>query len=437
MNKKGFTVIELMKTFTLIAIISVLLINLTLTLKEIYINGDMKTALLTKQGNMTDKIYKDLKENKLISLTSCGTNCINFEYENGTKVLKINKDKKILTYDNYSIKLGDGGYFGTVEISNYDSDIGYIFNLNIPIYHKLVKGDFGININHQLESLTFDDSINFNVIEKDKKVICKRAVSLHKEECTQTDETYFCSGAGYTLNGTKRTTTITYGNFGIKGVLTSGDAFDCDVNGDGTYNSENERFYYLTDIDKETVSLIYYNNTLKGVPNNTSSALIAYDNTHGTTNDTALNNYGPITAITNLPTTTQWKNISLKNTTRQILNEKGGTTTTAGKLPAKFSYSKYAARLITYNEIVTVCNNKDLSPNGSLDACSYLLENSKFSSNLIGNHGYLTETPNSNYSYPILYVLTTNRDISNNPIYNNSIIGVRPVIEIAKENIVY
>lgn len=159
MNKKGFTVVELMTTFALVTVISILLIKLTITLKEVYINGDIKTALLTKQGNMTDKIYKDLDENNLNSLTSCGKNCINFEYETGTKTLKINKN--ILTYDNYSIKLGDGGYFGTVDISNYDSDIGYYFNLNIPIYHKLVKGNYGININYQSETLNYDESILF------------------------------------------------------------------------------------------------------------------------------------------------------------------------------------------------------------------------------------------------------------------------------------
>lgn len=163
MHKKGFTVVELMTTFVLISVISILLIKLTITLKEIYINGDVKTALLTKQGNMTDKIYKDLKENKLVSLTSCGINCVDFKYDTIKKTLKIDNDKKILTYDNYSIKLGEGGYFGTVYINNYVSDIGVILNLNIPIHHKLLKGDYGININYQTDVLNYDDSIIFDV----------------------------------------------------------------------------------------------------------------------------------------------------------------------------------------------------------------------------------------------------------------------------------
>lgn len=173
MHKKGFTVVELMTTFALISVISVLLIKLTITLKEIYINGDIKTALLTKQGNMTDKIYKDLKENKLVSITSCGINCVDFKYDTIKKTLKIDNDKKILTYDNYSIKLGEGGYFDTVYINNYVSDIGVILNLNIPIHHKLLKGDYGININYQTDVLNYDDSIIFDVTKDN---------SLYKEE---------------------------------------------------------------------------------------------------------------------------------------------------------------------------------------------------------------------------------------------------------------
>mgnify|MGYP005933352381 FL=1 len=105
-------------------------------------------------------------------------------------------------------------------------------------------------------------------ITPEKKVICKRATTLHTEECTQKEAKYFCSGAGYTESGIKGTTTITYGNLGTGGTLSSGDAFDCDVNGDGVYDSKTERFYYVSDyyntstksFESDTAVLIYYNN---------------------------------------------------------------------------------------------------------------------------------------------------------------------------------
>ena len=50
---------------------------------------------------------------------------------------------------------------------------------------------------------------------------------------------------GYKLDGSKGTTTITYGSLELSGTLTTGDTFDCDVNGDGVYNSETEIFIIL------------------------------------------------------------------------------------------------------------------------------------------------------------------------------------------------
>ena len=164
-NKKGFTLVELMTTVSLISIIAILLIRLTITLKTIYIDGDMKTTLLTKQGTMTDKIYKDLKEKDLSSLTSCGENCVNFNYIDGTKKFKINESKKLITYGNYSIKLGDGSYFGTSYIDKYDGDVGDVLSIKIPIYNRMTKGDYGIYITYQKDNIEFDNSIIFSISE--------------------------------------------------------------------------------------------------------------------------------------------------------------------------------------------------------------------------------------------------------------------------------
>ena len=125
-----------------------------------------------------------------------------------------------------------------------------------------------------LDNIT--STINYTMIQKSSgsteepqnKIVCKRATTLHTEECTQKDTTNYCGGAGYTIAGSRGTTTITYGNLGTSGALTSGDAFDCDVNGDGVYDSNTERFYYVSDyyntstkaFESDTAVLIYYNN---------------------------------------------------------------------------------------------------------------------------------------------------------------------------------
>ena len=167
--------------------------------------------------------------------------------------------------------------------------------------------------------------------------ICKRATELHTEECNRNSDG--CYNAGYYVGGTQNTSTITYGKLGIKGTTPeSGDAFDCDVNGDGKYDSETERFYYISDMyDTKTkqfnsnyAGLVYYNNTSvdssgKVRPDSSSSSYVSYY--YGSANE---NWHGPEIAIKNLPAISVWDNVSLFSTNRTILNEQGGGTTNNG-----------------------------------------------------------------------------------------------------------
>ena len=276
-----------------------------------------------------------------------------------------------------------------------------------------------------------DDTLKFdgNSISKDEpkgKIICKRATVLHTEECTQTDSQYFCSGAG--LSGK----TITYGNLGTTGVLTSGDAFDCDVNGDGVYDASTERFYYVSDyydtntktFDSNYATLIYYNNVSSGQP---ADKVYAYDSS-------GENWHGPATAIAQLPTSSQWNNVSLKNSTRTILNENGGNITTGGTLPSNFSYEGYSARLLTIQEI-RQGTNISTSKGGELDNFTYLLENTIFqSNNNVAWHWWL-ETPLSNNSSLAWRIIGNFRGVYNFPIFDVN--AVRPAIEVLKTNISY
>ena len=144
--------------------------------------------------------------------------------------------------------------------------------------------------------------------DPEEDYVCKRATTLHEEPCDRTDA-MGCKAVA------EDSTTITYGSLGTEGTLTPGDAFDCDVNKDGEYNSETERFYYVSDLDTDNNYgvLAYYNNVSGGEPNNT--AKYAYDSS----NNPRVN--GPITLLPQLPTTEQWKNVSLKSTTRKIKDE--------------------------------------------------------------------------------------------------------------------
>ena len=272
----------------------------------------------------------------------------------------------------------------------------------------------------------FNAKLNIEATQYVQPTICKRATTLHTETCTNKEARGYCQADGYALNDT-----ITYGNLGTTGALASGDAFDCDVNGDGVYDSATERFYYVSDMtngvtqDSNTAVLIYYNNVSGGLPSNSTS--YAYD-----VNGNAYTN-GPITAKGQLPTTSQWKNVSLINATRNITDEKNTVRKSA------FSYEAYAARLLAAQEVNAGCGFTVGSvATGELSSkCKYLMENTKYSSSSLKTYGGWLESPYASYSSRAWYVRAYYRDVNSRNVDHATDYGVRPAIEVAKENIEY
>ena len=201
MKKKGFTLIELLAVIVILGIITVIAVPKVLDI----INKSRESAASSSIKLVKDAIKTQVASSDLTGpvFTKETDGCYLFNFDDQTS-----------------------GNAKTLEIKNKDKVSGSI---------KYCNNTFS------------DDTLKFdgNSISKDEpkgKIICKRATVLHTEECTQTDGSMFCSGAGYTANGSKGTSTITYGNLGTSGTLSSGDAFDCDVNGDGTYDPSTERF---------------------------------------------------------------------------------------------------------------------------------------------------------------------------------------------------
>ena len=381
-KEKGFTLIELLAVIVILAILMVIAVPKILNV----INNSRKSA--------AESSIKLLKDAIKTQVTSKDITNSNFEQDaSGCYTFNFDDQKS--------------GNANELNLKNKDKFTGSI---------KYCNGVFSD------DTLKFDgNSIVSNNVNK--KVICKRATTLHTEECT-----HFCSDVGYTVSGSKGTTTITYGNLGTKGTLASGDAFDCDVNGDETYDPVAERFYYVTDMNDTTAVLIYYNNVSKGKPSN--STTYAYD-------ASGQNWHGPKTAIEELPSASEWKNVSLISSVRAITNENGTNTTTGGTLPSNFSYSGYAARLLTAQEINKACNiTVRSSTTGELDTCNYLMENTIYSSSVL-TYGYWIENARSNYSEFVWRVSGNRRYVCGDTVTNAVDYGVRPAIEVSKSNIDY
>lgn len=201
--------------------------------------------------------------------------------------------------------------------------------------------------------------------------VCKIATSLHKESCNQTG-TNGCMGAGFLSQDE-----IKYGSLVDSSTMRAGDAYNCDINYDGTYDDADERFYYFGTSNGNS-KFIYYKNL-----SDTSSV---YD-----------------TALTFLPTASNpdWDNPNL----------------------VSFSgdYNNTVARFMTYDEAHALCNNNDynLGTNGK---CIYLLEKSAFANTNITDGVWLEKQPS--YANRIQ---TRSRQLTHGSTRENA---PRPTIEV-------
>lgn len=170
--------------------------------------------------------------------------------------------------------------------------------------------------------------------------VCKKATELHTETCDRNDN----KGCNKSSVGYNRGDTISYGRIPSGNTIQSGDAYDCDVNGDNLYSSVSERFYYITQ-------------------NGENGVFISHTNFEGEDGQKIVNIYSYNDAIGKLPVVSQWSNSHL-----QLFDG---------------DFSGRPARFLTKNEVIAACGAAN-----SLYNCIYLLENSRFASSSLGRTAY-------------------------------------------------
>lgn len=160
MKKNGFTTVELVVSFTLVMTIAVLLFQVVLNLKNLYVNSDLKTQLLNKQAIITNQINEKMIDKKIDTYSSCGEDCLHFTYTDGASDdLIINKNEKYIEFNNNRTYLIDNSNFGNINLDTFVTPIieeqhnDSMLMIDIPIYYnKNSKQDFGIHIVYQYNS---------------------------------------------------------------------------------------------------------------------------------------------------------------------------------------------------------------------------------------------------------------------------------------------
>lgn len=163
-NKKGFTVLELILAFTLTTIVIVYLMQIISLVHLIYISSVQKTNLMMNQGNIMDQFYRDSDEKKLSSIRSCGSNCYTLTFKTGeTKNISLDKSKKIVKYGDFSIKYDSKVQIGDIEL-NTASFVAEESVIGANLYDSIIQIKIPISVKNDIHdiNLIYQYSSNLN-----------------------------------------------------------------------------------------------------------------------------------------------------------------------------------------------------------------------------------------------------------------------------------
>ncbi len=158
-EEKGFTIIELILSFSITVIVVVLLFQLLIFLRDIYNHNGYKTELFIKQALISKEINDDLENKTITEVASCGKYCLTFTFGGGaSKELSVDQNSKILTYGDFVTKLVFNSEIGdfvvvkeetTTPNSGYNSFVSIKIPLSYPLYEE---EDFGIHLLYQYDN---------------------------------------------------------------------------------------------------------------------------------------------------------------------------------------------------------------------------------------------------------------------------------------------
>ncbi len=238
------------------------------------------------------------------------------------------------------------------------------------------------------------------------EIICKRVTdnnNLHKETCIGPNG---CR----TSNTFASNAEITYGQVG-DGVPEAGDAYDCDVDYDGTFDAKEsddktfkERFYFVrskTNSGSEDSAVMYYSTSFDSTGRN--------DRTHSKT-DIDSRDYN--TAITYLPQSTNPSNPALAWDNPGLLDVDGNGSVT---------------RFLSDADMESVCGTLVFTSTAYFTSCNqwFWFENTRFQSNNLGRAGIWMEYNGGEHYHRI-----QTQSLNLGEVADTSEDTARPVIEI-------
>ncbi len=155
MNNKGLSVVELIVSFVLCILVFVFIIQVVISIEELYVNLGIKTELLNKQSLISENMNNKFIKNNIVLIKNCGENCLTFFYKDNTsEKMFINKETNTFTFGKDAYSFDGLGFVDELSISVSDDKIykQAIFKINLNIKNSIFEnGKYVIKAIHQYD----------------------------------------------------------------------------------------------------------------------------------------------------------------------------------------------------------------------------------------------------------------------------------------------
>lgn len=163
-NNKGFTVVELLASFSLTMVIVVFLFEILIEVKDLYYEAGVKTEVLQKQSMLVNKIRNNLDTNELSGVNCAGDSCTLTFADNDPVNLTIDSNNNAVIYDDTKYLFPEDVVFSDYSLQTCEvdastnkptNDLGLMagtaakncyLKLNITISSASLEKDYPINI---------------------------------------------------------------------------------------------------------------------------------------------------------------------------------------------------------------------------------------------------------------------------------------------------
>lgn len=163
MNKKGFTLVEMIVSFTLVSVICIFLFQIVAIINNIFIEQGVKTQMVLNQSSISNAINKDLfnnanEGNVVVNIEKISEEQLDITFKDGiTRSIIVNKKDRSISYNKVVQKFMSGTEIGNIRYNfDYDDSINLsnngILTIIIPVNYNKSGIDYSIRISYRFNS---------------------------------------------------------------------------------------------------------------------------------------------------------------------------------------------------------------------------------------------------------------------------------------------